>query len=596
MLLELRISNLALIERADIQFGPGLNVLTGETGAGKSILIHALGLLTGERATSEQVGKSSDDGIGRARIEGSFDLSRSPHALAFLQEQDIAVDDNALLIVREVTSDGRSRVRINGQMATNATLRELGGLIVDLHGQHEHQRLLRPETHVQFLDEFGDETHLNLKVNVRTAWNKWQESRQRLDELTANEQQRAQRIDMLQFQVSEIDSASLQPGEDLSLTDERARLMNAEKLREAAGICRDALLGSDEPGVTTLLTQALKAGREIESYDQSAGEWVEVLQSALYELEDAAAQARDYADQLDGDPLRLEDIEARLHRLNRLKRKYGDSVEQILAYRAEVDEELISLNISEEELSGLQNEVEKNRKGYFILALKLSESRRALAARFSHEVVTHLRTLAMERARLEVGFEEIENGGAEGMDRIEFLFSANPGQPLRPLARIASGGEISRVMLALRSALFAPRSDEPASGVVPILVFDEVDTGIGGVTAEALGAKMRELARGFQVFCVTHLPQIARRADSHFSVLKESDEEETRVSVTNLRGTDRVHEIARMMGGESEATLRHAEELLHEAQNGKAGSGSGGAKASASQEKSNTAKNKRSAG
>jgi DNA repair protein RecN (Recombination protein N) len=566
MLLELRIFNLALIERAEIVCGPGFNILTGETGAGKSILIHALGLLVGERATADQVGKmGAEDGTTRARVEGAFDLSHAPRALEYLKEQDFPVDDNQLLVMREVTSDGRSRVRINGQMATATTLRELGNLLVDLHGQHEHQLLLRADTHMQFLDEFGGAAHARLQEATRNAYAEWRAAQRRFDDLTANEQQRAQRLDMLQFQAQEIDAVAPEAGEDAQLVDERARLMNSEKLRAAAALCRDALLGADEAGASTLLSQALRAAREIESVDGSVSTWVEELQSAIYEIEDAAAEARRYADSLDADPLRLEEIETRLHRLTRLKRKYGDSIEQVLAYRAEVEDELARLNVSEEELAGLRAATEAQRQKFLQAAQKLSQARRALAQRFEAQVVSHLQTLAMERARLEVGFQTDEAGSAEGIDRVEFLFSANPGQPLRPLARIASGGEISRVMLALRSALFAPTGDDPAAGVIPVLVFDEVDTGIGGVTAEAVGEKMRELARGFQVFCVTHLPQIARRADSHYRVLKESDEAQTRVSVTRLEGEERVRELARMMGRESETTLQHARELLNSA-------------------------------
>ncbi|HEX8552703.1 MAG TPA: DNA repair protein RecN [Abditibacteriaceae bacterium] len=559
MLHEIRIFNLALIDRADISFGPGLNVLTGETGAGKSVLIHALGLLVGERATSEQVGKAE----AKARVEGLFDISQSPRAKAFLEAQDIAYEDDQLIVQREVSADGRSRVRCNGQLVTASLLRELGASLVDLHGQHEHQLLLRAETHLGFLDEFGDAAHQTLREQTSSLWESAQAARKRLDELSASEQQRAQRLDMLGFQAQEIDNAKLEADEDTALIDERARLMNAEKLRDAAALCRDALSGTEEAGAVQLLAQALRAAREIESFDASVSEWTEEIQSALYEIEDAAAQASAYADALDADPLRLEDIEARLHLLTRLKRKYGDSIARVLEYRAGIEDELSRLNLSEEELSALRDEADAHRARFLAVAEKLSQSRQKLAKRFSTEVVSHLQTLAMEKTRFEVGFERGE-GSADGIDVVEFLFQANPGQPLRPLARIASGGEISRVMLALRSALFAPQSDDPASGVIPILVFDEVDTGIGGVTAESVGIKMRELARGFQVFCVTHLPQIARRADSHFRVLKESDDARTLVSVTRLDGEDRVRELARMMGGETESTLRHAQELLAE--------------------------------
>ena len=577
MLTELRINNLALIERAEIQPGAGLNVLTGETGAGKSILIHALGLLVGERATAEQVGPAKgDESVARARVEGSFDLRHAPRALEFLRANDFPCDEMQVVIAREIGADGRSRVRINGQLATAATLRELGNVLVDVHGQHEHQRLLKVETHREFLDEFGDEKHQKLRASTREAFANWQGARRRLAELTSSDQQRAQRLDMLSFQAQEIDSAQLQPDEDSALADERARLMNSEKLRAAAAQCRDALLGDTEAGAATLIAQALRAAREIQTLDATVESWANELQSALYEIEDAAAEARSYADSLEADPLRLEELEERLHRINRLKRKYGDSLARVLAYRASIETELQSLNVSEEEMGELRAQEESLRGKYRAAAGALSKSRRALAKIFEREVLGHLRGLAMERTRLEVGFIDAEsgdatngdaaNGDAEGTDKIEFLFSANPGQPLRGLARIASGGEISRVMLALRSAMFSPQSDSPAAGVVPVLVFDEVDTGIGGVTAEAVGEKMRELARGFQVFCVTHLPQIARRADHHFRVLKESDATTTRVSITPLEGEERVRELARMLGHESETTLRHAREILDDAQ------------------------------
>ncbi|HVF11256.1 MAG TPA: DNA repair protein RecN, partial [Abditibacteriaceae bacterium] len=537
----------------------------GETGAGKSILIQALALLVGERAAAEHVGQSgAAEGVpARALVEGSFDVSRLPQAITYLNEQDIPLDDAQLIITREISTDSRSRVRINGRLATAATLRELGGLLVDLHGQHEHQLLLRAESHLGFLDAFGDAKHAALRSTVREKYEAWRTAQRRLDEVTRDEQQRAQRLDMLQFQADEIDAATLQPDEDTELMDERARLMNAEKLRDAASLCRDALLGGDEPGALVLARQALKAARDIEAVDGSVAAWVRELESAIYELEDAAAEAREYTDTLEADPLRLEEIEARLQLLNRLKRKYGDSLERVIAYRAEIESELQRLNLSEEELSALREASSQHRAAFVQQAEELSQARYELAQRFCAEVVAHLQTLAMERTRFEVNFERDEGGSPDGIDRIEFLISANPGQPLRPLARIASGGEISRVMLALRSVLSnAGRSNEEAAKRVPIIVFDEIDTGIGGVTAEAVGEKMQELAHCFQVFCVTHLPQIARRADRHYRVLKESDEERTNVSVNLLKGDDRVRELARMMGRESQANLRHARELL----------------------------------
>jgi DNA repair protein RecN (Recombination protein N) len=575
MLHELRINNLAVIERAEIAFGPGLNVLTGETGAGKSILISALGLLVGERAATEQVGG------GKAFVEGAFDLSRSEGARAVLEEQGIELEDGSTLIVaREISAEGRNRVRLNGRLATAATLREMGQMLVDLHGQHEHQRLLKSETHLEFLDNFGDAKHAALREDVRAAWEEFRAAQKRLDAVTQNEQQRAQRLDMLQFQASEIDALAPEIGEDEKLGDERARLMNAEKLRDAAALCRDALQGDEEPGALNLARQALQAAREIAATDASISHWLEELQSAIYQLEDAAEEARAYSESLESDPLRLEDIEARLHRLTRLKRKYGDSMERVLQYRAEIETELASLNLGEAELEELRENAARLQREYFHSADKLSQSRQALAKKFAREVEKQLQTLAMERARFEVHFESEQSGGAHGNDRVEFLLSANPGQPPRPLARIASGGEISRVMLALRTVLAQTEYSQPgggkkervpASGKVPIIVFDEIDTGIGGVTAEAVGEKMQELARSFQVFCVTHLPQIAKRADHHLQVFKSSDDARTSVQIQVLEGEARVRELARMMGTESAANLQHAREMLETAPINKTG-------------------------
>jgi DNA repair protein RecN (Recombination protein N) len=566
MLHELRIANLAVIERAEIAFGPGLNVLTGETGAGKSILISALGLLVGERAATEQVAG------GKAFVEGAFDLSRSEGARAVLEEQGIELEDGSTLIVaREISAEGRNRVRLNGRLATAATLREMGQMLVDLHGQHEHQRLLKSESHLEFLDNFGDARHMAFREEVRAAWEEFRAAQKRLDAVTQNEQQRAQRLDMLQFQASEIDALAPEIGEDEKLGDERARLLNAEKLRDAAALCRDALQGDEEIGALNLARQALQAAREIAATDASISHWLEELQSAIYQLEDAAEEARAYSESLESDPLRLEDIEARLHRLTRLKRKYGDSMERVLQYRAEIETELASLNLGEAELEELRENAARLQQEYSQSADKLSRARQTLAKKFAREVEEQLQTLAMARARFEVHFETEQNGGANGNDRVEFLLSANPGQPPRPLARIASGGEISRVMLALRTVLAQTEYSQPgggkkeripASGKVPIIVFDEIDTGIGGVTAEAVGEKMQELARRFQVFCVTHLPQIAKRADHHLHVFKSSDDARTSVQIQVLEGEARVRELARMMGTESAANLQHAREML----------------------------------
>ena len=561
MLQELRICNFALVERAEIVPGDGFNVLTGETGAGKSILIAAFGLLLGNRATGDSVGVGSS----KALIEGAFDVTDSPRVRRFLEEQDLDSEDNLLIITREVEKTGRSKVRLNGRMATAQTLSQLGELLVDFHCQNANQHHLRPEAHLGFLDAFGDAKHAASRTKVREAFKAWREVLRRLTEMSQNEQARAQRLDMLGFQANEIDKAKLQPGEDETLVEERQKLSHSEKLRSASALCRDLLLGDDEPGALSLGQRALKSAREIQLVDASVGPWLDQLQSALLEIEDAAQSARDYADSLDADPRRLEEIEARLYKIGRLKRKYGASVSDILEHRATIETEIGELTLSDEQIGELKIEVEKKKADFFALAEKLSGARQKLAKLFVAAVVQELSGLAMDKARLEIGFGRVENGSNDGVDKVEFLFSANPGQELRPLAKIASGGEISRVMLALRSVLREKRGSDDDEAGVPIVVFDEVDAGIGGLTAEKVGEKMQEIARGHQVFCITHLPQIAKRADHHFRVEKQSGRDFTSVQVVPLEGQERVVELARMMGSESKANLQHARELLEDA-------------------------------
>jgi DNA repair protein RecN (Recombination protein N) len=554
MLIDLKISNFALIERAEIGAGTGFNVLTGETGAGKSILIKAMGLLIGERATGDQVGTKSP----KAVVEAAFDITQTARAKAFLEDKGIETDDDCLIISREVEKNGRSKVRLNGRIANNSTLRELGELLVDFHGQHENQKLLHSEAHLGFLDAFGDKKHAQSREKVRELYKAWREVERKINELSRNEQERAQRLDMLQFQATEIDKAKLESGEDETLAEDRTRLMNAESLRSSADECAAYLYGDEEPGALSLARQALKAAKSLQQTDEKISEWVEQMQSAILELEDAAESARDYAHALEADPQRLEQIEARLFKINRLKRKYGSSTDEIIAYRQQIEGEIQSLNFSDEQIADLKTEAANRQKEFFTQAQKLSDARKKLAKSFGSEVVKQLSGLAMEKARFEVGFETLEKGSGDGIDKCEFLFSANPGQPLRPLARIASGGEISRVMLGLRTVLRGT-SEETS---VPVVIFDEVDTGIGGLTAEKVGEKMQQIAVNHQVFCITHLPQIAKRADHHFRVEKRAGRDETKVDVTPLEGDDRILEIARMLGSESQSNLDHARDLL----------------------------------
>jgi DNA repair protein RecN (Recombination protein N) len=564
MLLELRVSNLALIDQVELTFQSGLNVLTGETGAGKSILIHAIGLLLGERGAAEEVGL----GKSAATVEGLFDISGNPLSQDALRELGIPVEDDGMVVLsrREITADGRSRCRINGRVATVTMLRDIGRNLVDLHGQHEHQSLLRVETHLDFLDVFAGDACLNLREQYRAVYHELKDVEERLRALLFDEKQRAQRVDMLQFQMQEIDAAKLEADEDTRLMEERLRLANAEKLREAAQACLSLLSGDEDAGAMDVVGRAVVFLRDMQSAESAATTWTDNLQTALYQLQDVASELRNYLDKLEADPARLEEVEARLHLVTRLKRKYGDTIAQILQHRAQVEEEFQNLTHSDEQVAELERQRAARRQKLAALGQKLSDARRKAAKNFEKAVVSHLKSLAMEHVKFSVQIEPMpsrDGDGAEfhfterGIDQIEFLMSPNPGQPLRPLARIASGGELSRVMLALKTAL--SRRHE-----IPVLIFDEIDVGIGGAAAEAVGVKLKELAQYAQVFCVTHLPQIARYADAHFNVRKDATEERTTVTVTRLNEQERVHELARMLGGAkvTEATLRHAQELV----------------------------------
>lgn len=565
MLQELAISNLALIDQVEVPCRGGLNVLTGETGAGKSILMQALALLLGDRADTDKLGRDANK--SKTIVEGSFDISHAPLAAHFLAEQDIPVEENQLLLTREVGADGRSKIRINGRLSTVGILRELGSLLVDLHGQHDHQRLLQMETHGEFLDASGNAAHQELLAATRTAFGRWKEAQTQLNQITGDAQQRAQRLDMLSFQLQDIEEVSPQQGEETELQEERERLLNMEKLRDATGAINMALHGDEsgaEPGVLALLGQAMKAADELVAMDSRVEQWVTELKNARYPLEDAAAEASSYLDNLDASPQRLEEIEARLHDLGRLKRKYGDSMEAVMAYYDSISKEVAELSLGDEETEALRARCEKLAKEYELLAGKLSRARRQLSQQLAREVIAQLQSLAIPGARFEVDFKRRDEPSSDGADVMEFLFSANPGMPLRPLSKVASGGEISRLMLALRTVL-ARHEKGNSSQRIPILVFDEIDVGIGGVTAEAVGEKMQELAQTFQVFCITHLPQIARRGDFHLHVKKDADAKSTFVQVMALEGEARVQELARMMGHESTANLQHARQLLKDA-------------------------------
>jgi DNA repair protein RecN (Recombination protein N) len=552
MLHALHIENLAIIDRLEVAFEAGFNALTGETGAGKSILIDALNLALGERADTSLIRA----GAARLRVNAIFELPDDPDLHAHLAELGVEPEDGLLYLSREVQASGRSIARINGQPAPTSALKAIGDRLIDLHGQHEHQSLLKPSSHLEFLDRWLGEPALRLREQVRHTVNALRQTERDLQELTAREREREQMLDLYRFQVDEIRQANLQAGEDEQLETEARRLMHAEKLIALAGNAYDALLG--EQGAYDQTATAARCLTEIARIDPSVAPWGELLEGALAQLEEVARNLRAYAESIEYDPTRLEEVIERQELLKRLKRKYGDTIEAVLQYADEAAAKLHALETQTERRAELEAEQARLQAEAHTLCEQLSALRREGAQRFADAVQAALRTLAMERAQfvVEARPKPMDTTGA---DSVEFLFSANPGEPPRPLSKIASGGEMSRVMLALKTVL-------ADAAPVPTLVFDEIDAGIGGRTAHAVGEQIAQLARHCQILCITHLPQIACRAGRHLLIEKHTDGAATRVSVQPLTGEARVQEIARMLAGTpTETALQHARELLHNA-------------------------------
>jgi len=563
MLTELLIRNLAIIDEVQVPFQPGFNVLTGETGAGKSIIIHAINFLVGGKGDIDLIRTGAETLL----VEAVFDLTNCPQVKTVLEEVGIETEDGTLILSRELSRAGKSRCRINGRAATIAMLKQIGKSLIDIHGQHEHQSLLDPTNHLRFLDAFGGEELTALKERYYSLYRQLMQVERELTELQQSERERMQRLDLLRYQAEEIDRANLREGEEEDLLQERQLLVNAERISERVSYAVRCLTG--ERGVLDSLGEAMQSLKEIASLDPNLQSWHDALSQAFDTIQEVGFELERYASRIEFDPERLEEVESRLDLLKRLKRKYGDSISAILQYRQQIEQELQRLETSEERLETLQREREQLRKELAETAKALSEVRQEIARQLERTVQNHLKALMMERARFKVAIDRLPdpNGlqlpegtfafNRDGIDQVEFLISTNPGEPLKPLAKIASGGEISRTMLALKASL--QRTHE-----IPILVFDEIDVGIGGKTAEAVGEKLREVSRYAQVLCVTHLPQIAALADWHLQVEKITEGKRTRVIVTPLEYDERVKELARMLSGKqiTQASLQHAQELL----------------------------------
>ncbi|MBI3947606.1 MAG: DNA repair protein RecN [Armatimonadetes bacterium] len=550
MLSELSITDFALVEELAASLSPGLNVLTGETGAGKSIIIDAINAILGVRTGTDLV----RTGAPRAIVQAAFALDDAPDAAAECREGGHVAEDGLLIISRELQASGKTQCRINGRLATVTMLRDFGRNLVDVHGQHEHQSLLSIGRHLDLLDSWAGSEALALRARVAEQHRALAALERQIEKLDVDERDRARRLDLYQFQIREIDAARLHPGEEEDLEADRHRLANAERLSRHADQAYEHLKGDER--VLDALAGCMDDLRALADIDPAATPMLEAAQAAYYQLEDAAAQLRAYRDGVEFNPARLEQVQERLEAIRLLKRKYGDSIAEVLAYREQAAADLEGLAHAEEHQAELRVRREALQREAEALAARLTALRHEASERFSGAVEAELALLAMERTRFRASIAP-QALGATGADRVEFLISPNPGEPLKPLARIASGGEMSRIMLALKSVL--ARVDR-----VPTLIFDEIDAGIGGRTAGVIAAKLAALARDRQVICVTHLPQIAGRADAHFLVRKEVRGDRTVVQLHPLTEPERVEELARMLGGsEGSSTAReHAREML----------------------------------
>lgn len=557
MLQELHVTNFALIDRLHLTFGAGLNILTGETGAGKSIIIDALGLALGERASGSDVIRTGAD---KAVVEAAFDLTDAPPEVrARLVEAGLDSDEDELLLVtRELARGGKSACRVNGRLMPVATLKSIAEGLVDVHGQHEHQSLLHADRHVDILDNWCGKDALALRAEVAAGLSELNALRREREHLQTDARERARTLDLYRFQQEEITAAKLRPGEEDELLADRSRLANAEKLSASAQEGYAALSGTERGsgGALDALNAALAAVEHAAALDEALAPVLEALNGAVSYAEDAAHALRDYQDAVEFNPERLEEIESRLESLRTLKRKYGDTVEEILSYGAELTEKLDRMENAEARGDELTAAIEKAEAAVGKMAARLTKARRQAATDFAPLIGRELADLGMAATRFEVSVEP-QAITSRGADKVEFLLSPNPGEPLRPLARIASGGEMSRIMLAMKSVLVR-------AGATPTMIFDEVDVGVGGRTAQTIADKLAALAAQAQILCITHLPQIASRADTHFAIEKQVEAGRTTVSVTALNTDGRVEEIARMLGGtrRTDAVVQHAREML----------------------------------
>lgn len=554
MLAELSIKNFAIIEKVSISFEKGLTVLTGETGAGKSIIIDAIHLLTGGRGSAEFVRHGED----KAEIEGLFQIDNPNHPVyGKTLEFGIDIEEGMVILRRDIFRSGKSVCRINGKLVTISILREVGATLVDIHGQHEHQELMDETRHLPLLDQFGAGEIAASLQEYQQIFHRFEQTQSRLKALSENDRQMAHRLDLIQFQYDEIQKANLKLNEDEELLEEKRKLANFEKIYEAIQLSFSGLQG-EQRGLDWI---GLVMGHmeNAASLDASYKELYEAVASSYYQLEDTARSLRNQLDILEYDPQRLNEIEDRLNEINQLKRKYGKTIPEILEYAAKIEEEIETIQNKETHITELEKELNSIKKDLRIEAKQLTELRHKWGEKLTGLIHKELKDLYMDKTVFEIRFEtEQDHFSRNGADHVEFYISTNPGEPLKPLTKIASGGELSRIMLALKS-IFSKHQ-----GVTSI-IFDEVDTGVSGRVAQAIAEKIYKVALDSQVLCISHLPQVAAMADTHLFISKMIKEGRTSTAVTALTEQEKIKEISRMISGVeiTDLTKQHAEELLH---------------------------------
>lgn len=564
MLRELYIKDFAIIHDLRVQFDKGLNILTGETGAGKSIIIEAISLLIGERADVDFIRTGKDT----ASVEGLFLCENYQSNFDYLEQRGIELDEDQLLVKRVISRSGRNKIYINGNLTTFAVLKKIGNSLVDIHGQHQHQTLLHSENHIEFFDSFLKIAPLREKY--KKHYIKLQEKQTNLNALHKNAREHLQKKDLIEFQMQEIDNARLGETEEEDSKKERLMLQNADKLFQVTNNAHKEIYLSDD-SIVERLNRVLDDLSSITDYDEQIKKILEETKPSLYMLEEASTALRDYSKQIEINPEKLSEIEDRLAEINELKRKYGNSIQEILNFREKIEDEYNNITSSNKTLENLNKEVVIIKKDLAELAISLTEKREKSIKNFVSSVEKELSQLNMNGVLFKVNltYQKDENSfikfrgvpvafSEKGLGTLEFLISPNTGEAPRPLAKIASGGELSRIMLSLKS-VFAGQD------TVPIMVFDEVDSGIGGRVAETVGIKLKNISQNKQVFCITHLPQIACLKCAHYRIEKEILNGRTVVMVRRLSEKERVDEIARMAGGEkvTPITRKHARAMLN---------------------------------